>query len=294
MTHCSEASVAVEKALLEDVFGVFGEMAVAPDYVGKKGFVMPIEFECDGEKVLLYSLGRYFGKNHYMNQLHPYSAAIKLNKYKDGKAYGVFNERFAELFSKVLKRVDFASEVHCICSVPARPGEEDRFQEIIEHISGETSLEPLNDRFVCVRDYPTQKERSGEERTENIKDVFQFNGKLDNKNVVIIDDVISTGATIRECIRVLKAAGAQKVVVCVLAINQLGGSYWSSNPPIVKCPQCQEKMKLKVNSKKRAFFYSCYPCRQNLNYLVGRRQVIEKMNDELLGDDYENDTTFLM
>lgn len=46
---------------------------------------MPIKFECDGHPIQLFSLGRYFGYSHYMNQLHPYSSAIYLNKQEKKK-----------------------------------------------------------------------------------------------------------------------------------------------------------------------------------------------------------------
>ncbi len=36
-------------------------------------------------------------------------------------------------------------------------------------------------------------------------------------NIVILDDVFTTGATVEECARILKKAGANKVWVCVLA-----------------------------------------------------------------------------
>ena len=40
---------------------------------------------------------------------------------------------------------------------------------------------------------------------------------LDGASVLIIDDVMTTGATVRECARVLKASGAAKVSVAVIA-----------------------------------------------------------------------------
>jgi len=51
-------------------------------------------------------------------------------------------------------------------------------------------------------------------RLENIKDCFAINSKavaVKNKLVFLIDDVVTTGATLNECAKVLKQAGAREV-----------------------------------------------------------------------------------
>ncbi len=60
------------------------------------------------------------------------------------------------------------------------------------------------------------------EREENMKDAFAVknNTNLNGKNVLLIDDVITTGATINECGKVLKNAGANKVYAASIAIAQ--------------------------------------------------------------------------
>ncbi len=52
-----------------------------------------------------------------------------------------------------------------------------------------------------------------EEREQNIKDAFSIKKaeKIKNKNILLIDDVITTGATIRECGKLLLDNGANKV-----------------------------------------------------------------------------------
>ena len=49
-------------------------------------------------------------------------------------------------------------------------------------------------------------------RLENIKDCFAWQGSnLNKKNIILIDDVVTTGATLNECAIVLHAAGAAEV-----------------------------------------------------------------------------------
>lgn len=62
---------------------------------------------------------------------------------------------------------------------------------------------------------------SSEERIKKTKGVFLLrkgeDEKLADKNFLLIDDVLTTGATVNECAKVLKKAGAAKVDVLTLA-----------------------------------------------------------------------------
>lgn len=59
------------------------------------------------------------------------------------------------------------------------------------------------------------------QRRENIKDAFHADrSQVDGKTVLLVDDVYTTGATLRECTRTLRRAGAKKVDVLVLARTQ--------------------------------------------------------------------------
>lgn len=58
------------------------------------------------------------------------------------------------------------------------------------------------------------------ERIENVKDAFKINEKkiyqIKSKNVIIVDDVITTGATINNIIKVLKENGTNLIfVICI-------------------------------------------------------------------------------
>lgn len=66
-----------------------------------------------------------------------------------------------------------------------------------------------------------QKMLSRKRRLKNLKNVFSINekyvGAIRDKVVLLVDDVITTGATANECANVLKSAGAAKVYVATLA-----------------------------------------------------------------------------
>lgn len=56
-------------------------------------------------------------------------------------------------------------------------------------------------------------------RQRNVRGVFKTNKKVDfsKKNVLLVDDIITTGYTVNECARALKKARAKEVVVMTLA-----------------------------------------------------------------------------
>ena len=51
---------------------------------------------------------------------------------------------------------------------------------------------------------------------------FKMRGDVRGREVLLVDDILTSGATTRECARVLMAAGAAKVWVATLARAQKG------------------------------------------------------------------------
>jgi len=68
------------------------------------------------------------------------------------------------------------------------------------------------------KDLPKQSTLNADQRRINIKDAFKVNEKqlIKGKEVLLIDDVLTTGATANECAKELIKAGA--VNVCVLTV----------------------------------------------------------------------------
>ncbi len=270
---------AFERLLLENVKGFLGEVAIFPnDEI--KGMIIPLQFEVDGDDIPMFMLGRYFGYAHYMNQLHPYSTAIYFNKREGKPYYRKFDNIFAELYSCAIKRIQEISKIDGVMSVPTRPGKKERFESILAMIAQNCEINNFGKHFRCIEDYPPQKNLSSQERQDNIFGVFKCEEYLHSKNIVLIDDIITTGATIKECVRTLMRSGVNQLFIVVLGINQLQGNYWSSEVAEVTCPECKSKMHLLINGRNKNFFYSCYSCGKTLNFEDGRNLLCENVNAE--------------
>ena len=55
------------------------------------------------------------------------------------------------------------------------------------------------------------------QRAKNVKNAFALKGDLKHKKIILIDDVMTSGNTLRECAKALKKAGAEEVLVMVFA-----------------------------------------------------------------------------
>lgn len=80
-------------------------------------------------------------------------------------------------------------------------------------------LEVLCDVLVRQRDTVSQVGLSREERIANMRDAFRVvtPGRVKGREVIVVDDVMTTGTTVSECARVLKQAGAERVWAATVA-----------------------------------------------------------------------------
>ncbi len=77
--------------------------------------------------------------------------------------------------------------------------------------------------FNCLkrtRDTKPQFDLKREDRLKNVQNAFALKQKLPAGNFCLIDDVATTGATLSECAKVLKKAGASKIyAICIARGN---------------------------------------------------------------------------
>jgi competence protein ComFC len=66
----------------------------------------------------------------------------------------------------------------------------------------------------------TQTRLDEQKRKQNVQNAFTVcKNSIKDKKVILVDDVLTTGATMNECARVLKENGAREVYSCVAAIT---------------------------------------------------------------------------
>jgi ComF family protein len=141
-------------------------------------------------------------------------------KYKGNKEVG----RVAgEWFGYELVKSDFFQNIDVIIPIPLHP----KKKKIRGYNQSEWIAKGLADAMDVALDThsvyrkvhtQTQTKKARYDRWENVNSIFGIHHpeKLKNKSVLIVDDVITTGATIEACATDLKALGC-KIYVAVLA-----------------------------------------------------------------------------
>ncbi len=89
---------------------------------------------------------------------------------------------------------------------------------LAKQISRKIGIDVDFSSLVRIRNTPSQTQLNEKERRENVRGAFQVRSQaLMGERILLIDDVFTTGATIRECTHVLLQAGVKSVYVLTLA-----------------------------------------------------------------------------
>ena len=148
--------------------------------------------------------------------------AIHALKYENKFAVGIF---LGTLLAEKIIHKDLSWQIDLIIPIPlhklkkAERGYNQSFY-IAKGVGKVFDIE-YSDNFVKRIKYTeSQTSMTLTEREENIFGAFKIKDskKVAGKNILLIDDVITTGATISECGKVLLSAGANKIYAASIAI----------------------------------------------------------------------------
>ena len=118
-------------------------------------------------------------------------------------------------------------EYDLLVPVPLHPN---RLQErgynqselLVRALSRDSGM-PWQQSLVRVRDTPHQTGLNRAERLQNLHNAFALNSGVANikeKRIILVDDVFTTGTTLRTCAQILHQYGAKEIVSCTLASGQ--------------------------------------------------------------------------
>ncbi len=80
---------------------------------------------------------------------------------------------------------------------------------------------PVKNYLIKEINTPSQSKLTREARLDSVQGAFQLNNSPKGEQVLLIDDIFTTGATVNECSRILLQGGAKKVAVLTLASGVL-------------------------------------------------------------------------
>lgn len=88
---------------------------------------------------------------------------------------------------------------------------------LAEKIAGSYGLEVRNILARNKNIKPQADIEDRESRMNNVKDSFECFANINGRNIILVDDICTTGATLNECAKVLAANGAGKISALVVA-----------------------------------------------------------------------------
>lgn len=193
---------------------ICSECANKAEYLKIPPYAMEIKHRC------FKNIDRCISFYYYKDMVRD---SILYAKYKSCDSFIGGFEKLMELdFEK------FCNENHTdeIISMPAHKSkfytyEYDLPQQMAACIAKNNGLRYNKDLVTKVKKTKNQHDLSLSERKNNLKDAFKLNIEVNGKNILIIDDIISTGYSLEEVAHCLKKGGASTVMAITFAYNKL-------------------------------------------------------------------------
>lgn len=154
-----------------------------------------------------------------------YASLIHTAKYRNRP---IVAEAIARKFAKELQKDGFFQDVDVIIPVPLHISKlikrgYNQSEAVARGLSVETGI-GVSANLVAKRGHSTQTRKGSFQRWLNIQDVYTVKQPelLDNKHVLIVDDVITTGATLLACCNELhRQVPTARISVLTLAVTHL-------------------------------------------------------------------------
>jgi len=145
-------------------------------------------------------------------------------KYKGQESIGVF---LGDWLGGELKTVKEYSEIDIVIPVPLHKNKlkkrgYNQVAQFAEHIASALNVKYIDNVLLKVTNTDSQVLKSRFARWTSNEELFTLQNKstIANKHILLVDDLITTGATMEACINVLNQAKNIKISVACMAIAQ--------------------------------------------------------------------------
>ena len=160
----------------------------------------------------------------FYEKKHPIQHLVHKMKYRDQPLIGYHLGRQAAM---EMQDTDFFDEIEVIIPMPLHPRRlrergYNQSEYIARGIGDYLGVDVDTSHVTRVRNTPKQALQSGEGRMQNVADAFAVNHpeQLYHKHILLVDDLITTGETMRSCIRAMRLIRGAKITVFALCKAQ--------------------------------------------------------------------------
>lgn len=146
-------------------------------------------------------------------------------KYRGHKNIGIF---LGEELGNEISGISALDDISFILPVPLHPKKQkkrgfNQSEVIAKGIAAKTNTEVNNSILIRKSFSTTQTRKSKYERWENVESIFALKDEkaIENKHILLVDDVITTGATIEACVLCLLKAEGVRVSIAAVAFTRV-------------------------------------------------------------------------
>lgn len=153
----------------------------------------------------------------------PVSTAVYKFKYKNKRSWGeVFAGEMAKYYTDQIKKWGIEEMIPIPLHQSRRRKRGYNQAEILaRYLSEKTGVPYASDVLFRTKKTTAQKQLDRQERMANLRGAFSVSKEWKPaENVLLIDDIYTTGATLEQAAKILKKAGAQNVYFLTISIGQ--------------------------------------------------------------------------
>lgn len=158
----------------------------------------------------LYTFQKKSKVQHLIHQL----------KYKDRKDVGIY---LGKILGADLAKAEAFNDVDKVIPIPLHPEKQrkrgyNQSEQFAIGLAKAMKIEMDATSFIRVIDTSTQTRKSRFARWENVKEIFKVTTpeKITNRHILLVDDVITTGATLESAAHVLlNTTGVKLSIACI-------------------------------------------------------------------------------
>lgn len=160
------------------------------------------------------------GLCNYTDEMRHIILNIKYNNKRE------YIEGFAKLLAIRYKKLIENANIDCIIPVPLhkvrmRRRGFNQSEILAKHLSKYLDIPQTSDYLFRIKNTRDQKRLNRDERLHNLDNAFLAKSLPQNiKNILVVDDVYTTGITIEKCAIALKKAGAKDIYFLTICIGE--------------------------------------------------------------------------
>ena len=162
----------------------------------------------------------------YYHKNSPYNNLIHRLKYKNRPDTG---DRLAFLAAKEIAESGFFDDIDAIVPLPLskrkmRQRGYNQCDYIAKGLSRATGIPVIKNAVKRLKSNETQTHKSRDERWQNVEGIFALSDAalLDGKHILLIDDILTTGATLASCAKSIQEGCQCKISIFTLAYTYNG------------------------------------------------------------------------